>query len=48
MYCMPTIIYLNAFEWVGMDKCKGKDVDMYVLKDSFQQKMTDVLVAAHN
>jgi hypothetical protein len=45
---MPPIIYLKAFKIVGMDKCKGKDVNMYVLIDSFQQKMTDVLVAAHN
>ena len=45
---MPTIVCLNALEVVGMDKCKGKDVNMCVLIDSFQQKMTDVLVAAHN
>ena len=48
MYFMLPITYLSVFERKGMDKCRGKDVNMYVLIDSFQQKMTDVLVADHN
>ena len=48
MYFMLPITYLSVFERGGTDKCRGKDVNMYVLIDSFQQKMTDVLVADHN
>ena len=48
MYFMLHVTYLSVFEKGGTVKCRGKDVNMCVLIDSFQQKMTDVLVADHN
>ena len=48
MYFMPQILYLIAFKREEVDKYEADDVEIYVLTDSFQQKLPGVLVADHN